>query len=184
MTAECRRSGSFAAVERPSRRNISMRPTVGSTAPAAMRSCARGKAAREASHQVKLADLATDSACLGSRGGPRGGPFRLCNSARGGGERRARKDGGLTKEQVLGCMGPPAAKAAVLCCDRSRVDGRSFGTAINHRIKSHLVRSTFDSWRADAIDGSARAPPDTCPFSRFRPLEVSRRRSRRAGKRS
>ena len=31
-----------------------------------------------------------------------------------------------------------------------------FGTAIIRRVKSHLVRSTFDSCRADAIEGSQR----------------------------
>jgi hypothetical protein len=32
-------------------------------------------------------------------------------------------------------------------------DGRGFGTAINRWLKTHLVRSTFDICRADAIEG-------------------------------
>jgi hypothetical protein len=31
---------------------------------------------------------------------------------------------------------------------------RNVGATIGRRLKSHSVRSTFDSWRADAIDGS------------------------------
>jgi hypothetical protein len=35
---------------------------------------------------------------------------------------------------------------------RHRIDGGGFGTAINHRLTPHLVRSTFDSRRGDAIE--------------------------------
>jgi hypothetical protein len=38
---------------------------------------------------------------------------------------------------------------------RDRIDGRGVGTAINHRLKPHFVRSTFDSCRDDAIEGTA-----------------------------
>ena len=37
--------------------------------------------------------------------------------------------------------------------DQLTVDGRRLGTTINHRLKPHLVRNTFDSCRAHAIEG-------------------------------
>jgi len=42
----------------------------------------------------------------------------------------------------------------VLCCDPAgnRADGRGFGAVANRRLRPHLVRSTFDSCRADAIE--------------------------------
>jgi hypothetical protein len=36
-----------------------------------------------------------------------------------------------------------------------RVRSSGFGAAINHHLKPHLVRSTFDSCRADGIEGTA-----------------------------
>jgi hypothetical protein len=46
----------------------------------------------------------------------------------------------------------------VLCCDPLAIalTARGFGPAINHRLKLRLIRSTFDSRRADAIEGSQR----------------------------
>ncbi len=46
-----------------------------------------------------------------------------------------------------------AAHGAVLRPAGNRADCRGFGTAINHHLKPHLVCSTFDGCRADAIEG-------------------------------
>ena len=43
---------------------------------------------------------------------------------------------------------------AVLRLARNWADGRGFGAAIGHRLKPHLVRRTFNTCRADAIEGS------------------------------
>jgi hypothetical protein len=40
-----------------------------------------------------------------------------------------------------------------------RVDGRSFGTAINYHLKPPLVRSTLDSCRGDATKGHGSLGP-------------------------
>jgi hypothetical protein len=42
----------------------------------------------------------------------------------------------------------------VLCCDPLAIalTAAVFGTAINHSLKPHLVRSTFDSRRAQSIE--------------------------------
>jgi hypothetical protein len=37
-----------------------------------------------------------------------------------------------------------------------RAASRGVSSAINHRLKSHLVRSTFGGWRTDPIEGSRR----------------------------
>ena len=39
---------------------------------------------------------------------------------------------------------------------RHRIDGIGFGSAINHRLKPRLVRSTLDSCRTDSIEDSQR----------------------------
>jgi len=54
-------------------------------------------------------------------------------------------------------VGPPGlvdqgAHPFVLRSARHRIDGRGFGTAINYHLKPHLVRSTLDSCRDDAIE--------------------------------
>jgi len=53
----------------------------------------------------------------------------------------------------------------VLCCDplANRADGRGFGSTINHRLKPHLVRSTFDSCRAEVIEDLSRLGAMTGP---------------------
>jgi hypothetical protein len=35
----------------------------------------------------------------------------------------------------------------------NRADGRGFGTAINHRLKPDLARTTFESYLGDPIEG-------------------------------
>jgi hypothetical protein len=49
----------------------------------------------------------------------------------------------------------------VLCCDPLAIalTAAVFGTAINHSLKPHLVRSTFDSRRAQAIEGHSGYGP-------------------------
>jgi hypothetical protein len=46
-----------------------------------------------------------------------------------------------------------AFMGAVLPSTCDRIDGRDVGAAINHRLKPHLVRRTFDSCRAQTIEG-------------------------------
>jgi hypothetical protein len=57
------------------------------------------------------------------------------------------------------------AHGAVLRSPRNRAYRGGFRAAIIHRLKPHLVRSTFDSCRADAIERhSAEGPtPDVPP---------------------
>jgi hypothetical protein len=57
----------------------------------------------------------------------------------------------------------------VLCCDplANRPDRGGFGAAANRRLRPHLVRSTFDSCRADAIEPhSGCGPEQTLPVQR------------------
>jgi hypothetical protein len=44
--------------------------------------------------------------------------------------------------------------ALIVLSARDRISGCGVGAAINNRLKPHLVRSTFESCRADLIEGS------------------------------
>ena len=69
---------------------------------------------------------------------------------------------------------------------RNRIDGRGVGPAINHRLKPHLVCSTFDTCRADAIEGSQRLRANFrhghLPQSRLRIAVLSATLARQLGK--
>ena len=53
----------------------------------------------------------------------------------------------------------------VSCCDplAISIDGRSFGTAIDHRLKPRLIRTSCDRCRGDAIKGHSGTGPVTDP---------------------
>jgi hypothetical protein len=54
---------------------------------------------------------------------------------------------------VLSAIGGTAVSEVELRRFRHCADGRGFRTPINHRLNPYLVRRTFDSCRADAIEG-------------------------------
>src|SRR6266404_1341386 len=78
---------------------------------------------------------------------------------------------------------------AVLRSVSHRTDGGGFGAAANRRLRPHLVRSTFDSCRADTIESHSSvgphaevAAPSMHPRrSLYAAVETSRRSFTRAG---